>query len=328
MLNNAAGYQVLALAAKDESDVTLFVHVWTSQQPVIQGWVHIMHGMSEHGARYGETAQWFNALGFHVSADDHRGHGLTGQGQAEQGHGNLGHMGDHNAWRKCLLDQTHIMQTLAQQWSQPLFVLGHSMGSFMATQWVQEQSRQLPQLNSLILSGSNYGAPWLFRIAAGIAAIERSRQGKQGRSTLLDKLSFGQFNSRIHPKRTPKDWLCTLPEVVDAYIADPLAGQLISNQFWFDFLHGLADLSEPDAMLQIRNDLPIYIFSGAMDPVGKYGKGIAALQKALRLSGKTNVTCHVYPQGRHEMLNEVNKQQVRDDLAVWLAGLTGANAAV
>ena len=313
MLNNAAGYQILPIAAKHEDDVTLFVHVWPCVQPKVHGWVHIMHGMSEHGARYAETAQWLNELGFHVSADDHRGHGLTGQGQ-----NHLGHMGDHNGWRKCLFDQTHIMQTIAQHWSQPLCVLGHSMGSFMATQWVQEQSRQMPQLKSLILSGSNYGAPWFFRIAAGLAAIERTRQGKEGRSAVLDKLSFGAFNRRIHPLRTPKDWLCTLPEVVDAYIADPMTGQLLSNQFWFDFLHGLADLSEPDAMVQIPNDLPIYIFAGGMDPVGKYGKGIADLQKALRLAGKKDVTVHIYAQGRHEMLNEVNKQQVRKDLQAWL----------
>lgn len=328
MLNNESGYQILPIVAKDEPDLTLFVHVWPCAQPEVQGWVHIMHGMSEHGARYAETAQWLNELGFHVSADDHRGHGLTGQGQAEQGQGHLGHMGDHNGWRKCVLDQTHIMQTLAEQWTQPLSVLGHSMGSFVATQWVQEQGRQMPQLASLILSGSNYGAPWFFRIAAGIAAIEIARQGKQGRSVLLDKLSFGQFNSRIHPKRTSKDWICTLPEVVDAYIADPMAGQLISNQFWFDCLHGLADLSEPDSMLQIPNNLPIYIFAGAMDPVGKYGKGIVALQKALRLAGKKNVTAHIYPQGRHEMLNEVNTQQVREDLGAWLASLTGGIKAI
>lgn len=328
MLNNDGGYQVLAIPAKDEAEVKLYVHVWPCVQEQVQGWVHIMHGMSEHGARYAETAQWLNDLGFHVSADDHRGHGLTAQGQAEQGQGHLGHMGDHNGWRKCVLDQTHIMQTIGEHWTQPLYVLGHSMGSFMATQWVQEQSRQIPQLKALLLSGSNYGAPWFFRIAAGIAAIERTRQGKEGRSALLDKLSFGPFNSRIHPKRTPKDWICTLPEVVDAYIADPMAGQLISNQFWFDFLHGLADLSEPDAMMQIPNDLPIYIFAGAMDPVGKYGKGIVALQKALRLAGKKCITSHIYPQGRHEMLNEVNKQQVREDIEAWLGSIVNEKAIV
>lgn len=316
MLTSNQGYQLLALPAKDDQSLQLQVHVWPCADADVKGWVHIMHGMSEHGGRYMETAKWLNAEGFHVSADDHRGHGLTGQ---QQGH--LGHMADHNGWQKCLADQTHIMQSLAHSWRQPLIVLGHSMGSFMATQWVQEQGRQLSQLQGLMLSGSNYGAPWFFRIAAGLAAIERARLGKRGESKLLHLLSFGSFNSRIHPKRTEKDWICTQEEVVDAYIADPLAGQTISTQFWFDFLHGLADLSEPDAMLKIPNQLPVYIFAGAMDPVGKYGKGIAALEKALRLAGQEKVTSHIYPQGRHEMLNEVNVGQVRADISAWLAEL-------
>ena len=316
MLISYTEYQLLELAAKGDDNIKLMVHVWPSVEPRVKGWVHIMHGMSEHGGRYQATAKWLNSQGFHVSADDHRGHGLTGK---QQGH--LGHMADHNGWQKCLADQTHIMQSLAANWKQPLIVLGHSMGSFMATQWVQEQGRQLSQLKGLILSGSNYGAPWFFRIAAGLAAIERTRLGRQGNSKLLHALSFGSFNSRIHPKRTEKDWICTQEDVVDAYIADPLAGQEISTQFWFDFLHGLADLSEPDAMLQIPNQLPVYIFAGAMDPVGKYGKGIAALEKALRLAGKQYITSHIYPQGRHEMLNEVNVEQVRADISAWLASL-------
>ncbi|MDP6165764.1 MAG: alpha/beta hydrolase [Gammaproteobacteria bacterium] len=313
MSNNQNEQQTTQLTVVSDDGVKLFVHVWPCKQDQVIGWVHIMHGLGDHGARYHDTAQWLNSLGFHVSADDHRGHGLTG---VEQGH--VGHMADHNGWHKCLQDQTLIMHTLAQQWPQPLFVLGHSMGGSMATHWLQLKGRNWPQLRAAILSGSHYGAPWLFRIASGIAALERARQGRHGHSALVDKLTLGQFNNRIHPKRTVKDWVCTVPEIVDAYIADPLAGHLLSNQFWFDYLQGLADLSEPDGMLQIPNALPIYMLAGAMDPVGKYGKDVAALHKALRLSGKQDITCQVYPQGRHEMLNEVNKQQVRADLSAWL----------
>jgi len=105
---------------------------------------------------------------------------------------------------------------------------------------------------------------------------------------------------------------------VDAYIADPLAGHGISNQFWYDFLLGLAELSEPESMSQINNNLPIYLFSGDKDPVGKQGRGVIALQKALQRAGSKQVDCCLYPNGRHEMLNELNKQQVIQDLLVWL----------
>jgi len=310
---NTADYQVIKIPTEDKPELNLYVHLWPCEQDKAQGWVHILHGMSDHGARFADTALWLNSMGFHVSADDHRGHGLTGQ---EQGH--LGHMADHNGWQKCLHDQTCILQGLARQWDQPLFILGHSMGSCMALHWVQQQAHKLPQLKALVLSGVVYEMPWLSRMAAGLATVERTRQGGRGQSALLDKLSFGKFNSHIRPKRTATDWLCTLPEVVDAYVADPMAGQPVSNQLWFDFLLGLADLSEPEAMLKIPTQLPIYIMAGGKDSVAKFGKSVTALKKALRLSGKLDVVSHIYPHDRHEVLNEANKDQVRSDLLAWL----------
>ena len=136
---------------------------------------------------------------------------------------------------------------------------------------------------------------------------------------MLDALSFGSFNNKFKPFRTPKDWISSDPKVVDAYIADPLAGHGISNQLWFDFLNGLAEMSEPDSMAQINNELPIYLFSGDKDPVGKQGKGVITLQKALQRAGSKQVECCLFPNGRHEMINEPNKQQVISDLLDWLS---------
>jgi alpha-beta hydrolase superfamily lysophospholipase len=151
-----------------------------------------------------------------------------------------------------------------------------------------------------------------------IASFERWRQGPLVHSALLEQLSSGSFNNTFKPTRTAKDWISSDAAVVDAYIADPLAGHGISNQFWFDFLHGLADLSEPEAMAQIDPQLPIYLFSGEKDPVGKQGKGVIALQKALQRAGSKQVACKLYSNGRHEMINEPNKEQVIADLLAWL----------
>jgi alpha-beta hydrolase superfamily lysophospholipase len=150
------------------------------------------------------------------------------------------------------------------------------------------------------------------------ASFEKWRQGPLAQSKLLDALSFGSFNNNFKPLRTPKDWISSDPKVVDAYIADPLAGRIISNQFWFDFLNGMSELSEPESMAQINNALPIYLFSGEKDPVGKQGKGVIALQKALQRAGSIQVDCCLYPNGRHEMINELNKKQVIADLMDWL----------
>ncbi|HCH32923.1 MAG TPA: alpha/beta hydrolase [Oceanospirillaceae bacterium] len=303
-------HQLISINA--DAGLVLQVHLWPAENPT--GWVHIMHGMSEHGGRYGHLALALNAAGFHVSADDHRGHGLTGQAA-----NSLGHLANHDGWNKMAAEQIQIISHLQQQWSQPLTILGHSMGSFLATRVVQLYARKLkPSLRGLALSGSNYGAPWLFRIASVIASFERWRQGPLAQSKLLDQLSFGSFNNGFKPVRTPKDWICSDPAVVDAYIADPLAGHGISNQFWFDFLHGLADLSEPEDMAKIDADLPIYLFAGDQDPVGKQGKGVVALQKALQRAGSKEVGCVLYPNGRHEMINEPNREQVIADLLAWL----------
>ena len=304
-------HQVINIKAEDNS-VILHVHLWPVEEA--EGWVHIMHGMSEHGERYDHLAKALNVAGFSVSAGDHRGHGLTGKSADS-----LGHLAHQNGWDKLVSDEAEIITHLQQQWPQPLTILGHSMGSFLATRVVQRYARKLVnQLHALVLSGSNYSPPWLFRIGSVLANFERWRQGPLAQSKLLHQLSFGSFNDRFKPSRTAKDWICSDPAVVDAYIADPLAGHSISNQFWFDFLNGLAELSEPESMAQINNDLPIYLFAGDKDPVGKQGRGVIALQKALQRAGSKKVDCCLYPNGRHEMLNEPNQQQVINDLLVWL----------
>jgi len=298
---------------QSDSDQTILqVYLWPADEA--KGWVHIMHGMSEHAGRYSHLAKELNDAGFNVSANDHRGHGLTGKST-----GSLGHLANHDGWEKMVLDQAEILQHLQQQWPQPLIILGHSMGSFLATRVVQRYANKFAsQLKALVLSASNYSPPWFYRIACMAALFERWRQGPLGQSEFLQKLSFGSFNDHFKPVRTAKDWISSDPSVVDAYIADPLAGHGISNQFWVDFLDGLAELSEPDAMAQIRNDLPIYLFAGDKDPVGKQGKGVIALQKALQRAGSKHVERCLYPNGRHEMLNEVNKHQVTGDLLAWL----------
>jgi alpha-beta hydrolase superfamily lysophospholipase len=312
ILMSQVNHQFIQLESVDDH-IILHVHLWPVEGAT--GWVHIMHGMSEHGGRYADLAKALNDAGFNVSADDHRGHGLTGKETDS-----VGHLANHNGWDKMVSDQAQIITHLQLQWTQPLVILGHSMGSFLATRVVQRYAKKLSsQLQGLVLSGSNYSPPWLFRIASVIASFEKWRQGPLGQSQMLDALSFGSFNNNFKPLRTSKDWISSDPKVVDAYIADPLAGHGISNQFWFDFLNGLAEMSEPDSMAQINNELPIYLFAGDKDPVGKQGKGVITLQKALQRAGSKQVECCLYPNGRHEMINEPNKQQVISDLLDWLS---------
>jgi alpha-beta hydrolase superfamily lysophospholipase len=295
---------------------TGYYHQWTPESP--KAWVHIMHGMAEHSARYAHIAEYLNQHGIMVTADDHRGHGLTGEAA-----NSLYHNGDKNSWNQMIDDQWQLINHIASEQQLPLIIMGHSMGSFMATRFCQIYGRQLQsniqgRLRGLVLSGSNYDSPAAFKIAAGIAWIERARLGVRNSSNLLEKLSFGSFNRKFTPQRTDRDWLSSDPAVVDSYIADPLCGGALSTASWYDFIRGLSQLSQPAAMAKIDRDLPVYVFSGALDPVGGYGKGVVKLEQALLKAGLQHVELKLYDNGRHEMLNEINKQDVYKDLTNWL----------
>jgi alpha-beta hydrolase superfamily lysophospholipase len=134
-------------------------------------------------------------------------------------------------------------------------------------------------------------------------------------------MSFGAFNNAFKPVRTEKDWISSDAATVDRYLADPHCGGAISTQSWYDFLRGLAALLAPAAMAKINNELPIYIFSGALDPVGGAGKGVKKLEAMLKTAGVKQVSCRLYEGGHHEMLNESNKAEVYADLLTWLNDL-------
>ena len=295
-----------------------YYHEWpveAAQEP--RAWLHIMHGMAEHSGRYADLAAYLNQQGFHVTADDHRGHGKTAEAN-----NNLYHFADRNGWNQMVDDQLQIIQHLGRDNQLPLIILGHSMGSFLAMHTCQRFAEKLAgRLKGLVLSGSNYAPPWFCSTASQVARIERARLGGRSPSKLLETMSFGAFNNAFKPVRTEKDWISSNVETVDRYIADSHCGGAISTQSWYDFLRGLAELSAPAAMAKINKALPVYIFSGALDPVGGAGKGVKKLAEVATNAGIKEVTCRLYEGGHHEMLNETNRAEVYSDLLSWLNGL-------
>ena len=294
-------------------------HQWLPEKPTM--WLHILHGMSEHSARYCDVANFLGSHGILVTAGDHRGHGVTGR----EMHSSY-HISDCDSWNLMLDDQLQFLQEKSKCFDLPLVIMGHSMGSFMAIHFCQTRLASLMQsmanpLAGLILSGSNYAKPSVYKAAALVARIERRRCGHNQPSYLLEKLSFGHFNNAFKPARTESDWLSRDNTAVDHYINDPLCGGPLSTQSWCDFLVAMSDLSRPDAFKEISNELPIYMFSGDQDPVGQQGKGVTALFNAFAASGQRDITKKLYSNGRHEMLNEINKKEVYDDLKNWLMSL-------
>lgn len=283
-------------------------YTWPLDHP--RAWVHINHGMSEHASRYNALALALNKEGYGVVAHNHRGHGTSHTTQ-------LGHYADTNGWSKLLSDIDAVRDAICDP-ERPYFLMGHSMGSFIIQSYLVKTQRKI---DGLILSGSNYQAPMLTKAGLLVAKIERWRLGPQSASKLLQFLSFGSFNQAFKPNRTDFDWLSKDHIEVDKYINDPLCGFDCSTQLWIDMLTGLVELFHPNSFKKIQANLPIYIFGGDKDPVGEKGKGLPKLAAAYNQSGQSNVSMKLYPDGRHEMLNETNKNDVICDVVNWLKSL-------
>jgi alpha-beta hydrolase superfamily lysophospholipase len=272
--------------------------------------VQIAHGLAEHSARYARLAAALNAAGYAAYAFDLRGHGPSAAPA------DLGHFADADGWAKCVGDYQAFNRLIAaEQPGVPIVFLGHSLGSFIGRSFVAEHSEALA---GAAYSGSNGKAPPIAALGRWIARAERLRLGPRGKSPLIFKMWFGDFNKPFEPARTAFDWLSRDTKEVDAYVADPLCGFPFSTQLAIDVLDALPGLLRLDRLARVRKDLPIYVFSGEKDPVGANIQGLIG---ALKGAGFTRLTTRIYPGARHETLNETNRDEVTRDLIAWLDGV-------
>jgi alpha-beta hydrolase superfamily lysophospholipase len=281
---------------------------WPIEAP--KAWIHINHGMSEHAQRYEQLAQVLNNAGYSVVAHNHRGHGTSPTTE-------LGHYADQDGWNKLLGDISAVRNKVCEP-DLPYYLMGHSMGSFIVQSYLANPAAGQKPIDALILSGSNFQAPFIAKAGRAIAKLERWRLGAKSPSKLLQFLSFGSFNQSFKPNRTDFDWLSKEHSQVDKYINDPLCGFDCSTQLWVDFLGGLGKLFTLTSFNGIQKQLPIYIFGGDLDPVGEKGKGLPKLAKAYKDAGQGDVTLKLYENNRHETLNETNQAEVMSDVANWL----------
>ncbi|MDR6957591.1 alpha-beta hydrolase superfamily lysophospholipase [Pseudomonas brassicacearum] len=300
-------HQSFWLTATDHS--RLFVNQWLPEAEP-EALIMLAHGMAEHSGRYARLAQALCDAGYGVYAPDLRGHGKTGEEAI------LGHFADGDGWAKVVGDLASLNQHIGQQHPDtPIVLLGHSMGSYIAQGYLLHHSASL---HGAILSGSNYQPVALYRTARLIARFERRRQGARGRSALIEWLSFGSFNKKFKPTRTPFDWLSRDPSEVDKYVHDPLCGFRCTNQLWVDLLGGLQQISKASNLAQIDPGLPLLIIGGECDPVSE-GKRLKDLADALREAGSRHLQLTIYPKARHELFNETNRDEVTADVLGWIA---------
>ncbi|MBW7471349.1 alpha/beta fold hydrolase [Marinobacter sp. M216] len=260
----------------------------------------IAHGMAEHAGRYTDFARWLGARQVAVVTYDHRGHGPACPESRR------GHYGDRDGWDKVTDDLYRVLRHTRELFpGLPLTLLGHSMGSFIAQSCAQQHGEAL---DALILSATNrIHRPHLL-VSALVIALIRKAFGARHRSPSIARMTFGKFNRQFRPNRTSSDWLSRDAAQVDAYVADPLCGFECTAGLWSDFIRGMLAISPANW----RKDLPVHLFAGTDDPVGEMGKGITRHFQAIRNEGIHRVTLRLFDRGRHEMLNEINAEEVRD----------------
>lgn len=295
---------------RDSDGVALNVYKWSPVGEAI-GIVQISHGMTETVLRYDEFAHFLNERGFIVYGHDHRGHGLTAKTNEH-----LGYIADNEGFEWLVEDLFQLMKHIKNENKNlPIFLFGHSMGSFVSQRFMELHGKEV---DGLILSGSNGEPPKLTSLGIFLSGLEVKLFGRKHTSKMMDKLSFGDFNKNFKPNRTPFDWLCSVEQEVDKYIADDRCGFVCSASFYYDLLRGLKTIHVKENFDAIPKDVPIYIIAGDKDPVGNAGKGIINLYDKLKQTGIKDVQYKLYPNKRHEILNEDNKQEVMNDVATWL----------
>jgi alpha-beta hydrolase superfamily lysophospholipase len=274
--------------------------------------IQIVHGMSEWVGRYDYFANKLVSEGYVVYGHDHSGHGNSAKSIK-----NLGYISDNNRFYTMLEDIKTLNDIIKNENKDiPVVLFGHSMGSFLSQRYFQEYG---DSIDALILSGSN-GKPKSFtKLGLLVCKFELLLKGKGNRSKVMDKLSFGGFNSSVKDPNTDFDWLCGSLNEVNKYIEDEFCGFIYPTEFYYDLISGLWDIHKSENLDKIKKfNIPIFIFAGDRDPVGYLGKGIINLYNTYEEIGVKDLEYKLYKEGRHEMLNEANKDEVISDLLAWL----------
>lgn len=274
--------------------------------------VYIVHGMVENAKRYDYLANKLVNEGYIVYSHDHRGHGDTDKTQDKRGY-----IADSEGFDILVENVEQLIENAKDEnKGLELILFGHSMGSFVSLRYMQLNGKGIDRV---ILSGTDGKVKPISSIGIIIARLEIALCGRMHKSKLMDKLIFGGFNNKFKPARTEFDWICANKETVDEYIENPDYGFVCSASFYYDLMRGLKKLHRKEEMNKLKKNISFYIFAGDMDPVGQFGEGVKSLVKELNSYGLKNVKYKLYEGGRHEMLNEENRDEVIDDMIKYLS---------
>lgn len=294
------------MAAEDGTEI--FVRKWGAPKDKPKAVIQLSHGMMEHSGRYAEFAEYLVGLGYAVYGNDHRGHGKTGEKQ-----GLLGYFGDEQGFMKTVGDLYGINRQIENDFpGTPVFLFGHSMGSFLSRIYIQKYSGTVA---GTILSGTA-SYPMVTALAGKTLA---SLLPPKKESRLMNKLAFGSNNRRVTSKKNGFSWLSRDEREIEQYIDDPFTGFVPTSRFFYDLLSGIGTMQHKEGNRNIRKDLPLLLISGDADPVGDYGKGVWKAADGFQKAGLLDITVLLYADGRHEILHEINKDEAFRAIGNWIS---------
>ncbi len=293
---------------QEDKGAKVFLYKWLPESEP-KAVLQVSHGMVETALRYERFAQFLTYEGYAVYAQDHLGHGLTAP--------NIEAIGvlEKDDFERMVDTLELVGDEINKDFPKcKRFLLGHSMGSFIAQRYIQRDPKRLA---GVILSGTAGKAPEL-KVMKVLVNLLTYIKGSKARAYFLNKVQFGGYNKAFAPNRTPTDWISSDEKEVEAYIANPYCGAVITYGFFQCLLEGLSKIHKKDEIEKVPKDLPIHLISGSRDPVGNFTKSVTWLVNEYQALGIKSVTHHFYPGRRHEMLNEINRDEVMGDLLEWL----------
>lgn len=277
----------------------------------IKAILQIAHGMVEYIERYEAFALYLTSQGFLVTGNDHLGHGKSVNSKEE-----WGYFAKDDGNRAVLYDIYELTTITKEKYPNvPYFLLGHSMGSFYARQYLCEFGKEL---DGAVIMGTGCQPLALVQFGRLLTKSISLFKGWYYRCSFVNNIAFGSYNKHFEPARTTKDWLSKDTAIVDKYVADERCNFIFTLNAYYNMFTGISRLYDKKLLSQMPKDLPVFFVAGEEDPVGDYGKGVLKAADMVKKAGMKNVSVKLYPADRHEILNETDREQVYEDLYRWL----------
>ena len=282
---------------------------WYDPEVEYKGVLQLVHGMLEYIERYNELAEYMASAGYFVVGHDHLGHGDSVKSPEE-----LGYVGKQGAvlWLRDIGQIRRMAVSYAPK--VPYIMLGHSMGAFLVRRYLIYHGKKV---DGAILMGT--GQQPMPAVKAGLALtyLGMLRSGKRGKSRLLDNLTCSGFAKLYPDNARTGSWMSRDPQVMMDVVNDKKMNFHFSLNAFEALLRTVEEVIDPRRAARMPRDLPILILSGDADPVGENGKGVRRFEKMLKKIGMRKVTCKLYPENRHELINDLDKQEVFQDIRKW-----------